>query len=195
MVPHPGEQSTPFCFKVQVTPAPAPPFAPSFVTVAVSICVAFTATLAEVGETDTEMARIVMPAVILAPWLVTEVATRAILPKGGLTGAVYTVGIPLAVDVGETLPQPTVHTVVEQPRKKHRVICRLQVTPPLLGSLFTVAVKDCVPSDSTEAVGGAMETVIPTIVTVVEPVAPGLVMDAAVIVTIKLPAGGVDGAV
>jgi hypothetical protein len=40
-----------------------------------------------------------------------------------------------------------------------------------------------------------METVIPTIVTVVEPVAPGLVMDAAVIVTIKLPAGGVDGAV
>jgi hypothetical protein len=87
MVPHPGEQATPFCFKVQVTPAPAPPFAPSFVNVAVSICVAFTATLAETGETDTEMARIVMPAVILAPWLVTEVATRATLPKGGLTGS------------------------------------------------------------------------------------------------------------
>jgi hypothetical protein len=75
------------------------------------------------------------------------------------------------------------------------VICKLQVTPPLLGSLFTVAVKDCVPADSTVVEGGAMEIVIPIIVTIVEPVAPGLVLDAAVIVTIKLPAGGMAGVV
>ena len=90
MVPHPGEQATPFCVKVHVTPAPAPPFAPSFVTVAVSGCVAFTAMLAEAGETDTEMDRIVMPAVALAPVLVIEIATMAMatLPTGGFTGAV-----------------------------------------------------------------------------------------------------------
>jgi hypothetical protein len=46
--------------------------------------------LAEAGETDTEMDRIVMPAVALAPVLVIEVATMAMatLPTGGFTGAV-----------------------------------------------------------------------------------------------------------
>ena len=68
-----------------------------------------------------------------------------------------------------------------------RVICRLQVTPPLLGSSLTVAVKGCVPADFTEAEVGAMEIVIPVIVTVVEPVAEELVTEAAVIVTVKLP--------
>ncbi len=92
-MPQSGEHATPICFKIHVTPAPAPPFAPSFVTVAVSGCVVFTATLAEGGEADTEMARIVMPAVALAPVLVAELATTPTLPKGtlpegGLTGAV-----------------------------------------------------------------------------------------------------------
>ena len=76
-----------------------------------------------------------------------------------------------------------------------RVTCRLQVTPLLLGSLFTVGVKDCVPADCKVAEGGAMETVIPIIVTVVEPVAAELVTEAAAMVTVKLPAGGVAGAV
>ena len=88
MVPHPGEQATPFCVKVHVTPAPDPPFAPSFVTVAVNDCVAFTATLAEVGKTDTEISWIVMRAVAFAPALVTEVAIAATVPDGGVTGAV-----------------------------------------------------------------------------------------------------------
>ena len=69
------------------------------------------------------------------------------------------------------------------------------MTPPLLESLFTVGVKDCVPADFTVAEGGVMEIVIPVIVTVVEPVAAELVTEAAVIVTVKLPAGGVEGAV
>jgi hypothetical protein len=88
MVPHPGEQATPFCVKVHVTPAPAPPFAPSFVTVAVSGCVAFTMTVAEGGAAEIEMPRINIGAVALAPALVTEVATAAKAPNGGLTGAV-----------------------------------------------------------------------------------------------------------
>jgi hypothetical protein len=88
MVPHPGEQETPFCVKVHVMPAPAPPFAPSFVTVAVSGCVMFTATLTEGGETDTKMAWIMMAAEAFAPELVTEVAIAATVPKGGFTDAV-----------------------------------------------------------------------------------------------------------
>jgi len=91
MVPQPGEHAIPFCVKVHVTPAPAPPLAPSFVTVAVSGSVVFTATLAELGETDTEMARIFILAVAFAPVLVMEVATTATMtpsPAGGFTGAV-----------------------------------------------------------------------------------------------------------
>ena len=70
-----------------------------------------------------------------------------------------------------------------------------QLTPPLFGSLFTVAVKDCVPADFTLAEVGAMEIVIPRIVIVPEPDAAELVTEAAVIVTVKLPAGGLAGAV
>jgi hypothetical protein len=88
MLPHPGEQAIPFCFRDHVTPAPALPFAPSFITVAVNSCTAFTATLGAVGETDTEMGRIVRFAVALARVLVAEVATAATVPKGGLPGAV-----------------------------------------------------------------------------------------------------------
>lgn len=72
---------------------------------------------------------------------------------------------------------------------------RRQVTPPLLGSLFTVAVNCCVPADGTEAELGAMETVIPITVMVAEAVAAGKVTEAAVMVTVKLPAGGLTGAV
>jgi hypothetical protein len=87
-MPQSGEQAAPFCSKVQVTPAPAPPFAPSFITVAVSGCVAFTTTVAEGGATEIEMRRINIGAVAFAPAFVTEVATAAKAPNGGLTGAV-----------------------------------------------------------------------------------------------------------
>ena len=75
------------------------------------------------------------------------------------------------------------------------MICRLQATPPLLGSLSTVAVKDCVPAEDTVAGDGTMETAIPMIVTVTKPDAAEFVTEAAVMVTIKVPAGGVAGAV
>ena len=93
-MPHPGEQTTPFCFNVQATPAPVPPFAPSFVTVAVIVCVAFTAMLAGVDEIDTEIARTVICARLNAPVLATEVATtygpRGRRPRkcGAVLGAV-----------------------------------------------------------------------------------------------------------
>ena len=63
------------------------------------------------------------------------------------------------------------------------------------GSLFTVAVKDCVPADSTVAEGGAMEIVIPRTVTVAGADAPLFVRELAVSVTIKSLAGGPRGAV
>lgn len=69
------------------------------------------------------------------------------------------------------------------------------MTPPLLGSSLTVAAMGSVPADFMVDEGGAMEIVIPVIVTVVEPVAAELVTEAAVTVTVKLPAGGVEGAV
>ena len=69
------------------------------------------------------------------------------------------------------------------------------MTPPLLGSLLTVAEMGSVPADLTVDEGGAMEIVIPVMVTVVEPVAAELVTEAAAMVTVKLPAGGVEGAV
>ena len=119
MLPHSGEHGTPYCLKVQVTPAPAPPFAPSFITVAVSISPAFTVTVAGAAETDTEMDKSVIFATLDAPVLVTEIAwiytptkcTVQLVPQeprvGGVkcAGAVYVVGPPLAVFVAETVPQ------------------------------------------------------------------------------------------
>jgi hypothetical protein len=71
----------------------------------------------------------------------------------------------------------------------------VQVTPPLFGSPLTAAVNGCVPPDCTEADCGEIETVIPGIVMMAEPVAAAFVWDAAVSVTVKFPAGGAVGAV
>jgi hypothetical protein len=72
---------------------------------------------------------------------------------------------------------------------------RFQVTPPLLGSLLTVAVNCCVPPEGTAAELGAMETVIAGIVIVAEADTAGFVTEAAVSVTVKLLAGAAAGAV
>ncbi len=66
---------------------------------------------------------------------------------------------------------------------------RLQLTPPLLGSLATVAVSCCVPPDGTAAEVGAMETVIPLTVMAADAVTAGSVTEAAVSVTVRFPAG------
>jgi hypothetical protein len=76
MLPQPGEQATPFSVRLQLTPL----LAPSFLTVAVNCCVLFRATLAEPGDTDTEMAGRLRLAVAEALVFVTEVATMNRLP-------------------------------------------------------------------------------------------------------------------
>jgi hypothetical protein len=113
IVPQPGAQATPFCVKVQATPL----LVASFVTVAENCCVAFNATLADVGNTETEIGKIVILARLDAPLLVTEIAWRCTprnpvqlkrlhpTPSGvKCAGAVKVVGAPLAVLVGETVP-------------------------------------------------------------------------------------------
>jgi len=74
-------------------------------------------------------------------------------------------------------------------------LTRLQVTPPLLGSPVTMAVNCCVPPDSTDGPFGEMVITIPVIVMVAGADAVGLVMDVAVSVAVRLPAGGVAGPV
>jgi hypothetical protein len=117
--------------------------------------------------------------------LVTEVAVRVTCKSlsGGVVGAVYLLGAPLAVAVGESMPQGAA---------EHDTA---QVTPWFAGSLLTVAVNCAVVPAVTVAGVGATETVIPRTVTLVEFIAAELVTDAAVIVTPKSPAGGAAGAV
>ena len=69
-VPQFGEHGVPFKVSVQVTPL----FVPSLLTVAVNCWTALIATLAEGGDTDTEMGSMVMEALPVAALLVTEVA-------------------------------------------------------------------------------------------------------------------------
>ena len=92
-------------------------------------------------------------------------------------------GAPLNVGLGAAFPQST--TLQDT----------VQVTPAFAGSPVTVAVNCAVAPACSVAVVGATVTVIPIIVTVVEPVAAELVTDAAVMVTTKFPAGGAEGAV
>jgi hypothetical protein len=77
IVPQLGEQATPFSVRLQLTPL----LVPSFFTVAENRCVPFRATLAEPGDTDTEMAGRLRLAVAEALVFVTEVATMKRLPK------------------------------------------------------------------------------------------------------------------
>ena len=71
----------------------------------------------------------------------------------------------------------------------------VHVTPLFAGSLVTVAVNLAVAPACTVAVLGATETAIPGITTVAKADAEVLVTDVAVMVTVKLLAGGMAGAV
>jgi len=70
----------------------------------------------------------------------------------------------------------------------------LQVTPLLLGSKLTVAVKDCVLPTCTVAGDGETRTVIAGTVTFAEPDFDVSVTEVAVTVTARSPAGGLAGA-
>jgi hypothetical protein len=72
----------------------------------------------------------------------------------------------------------------------------VQVTPLFVGSFVTVAVNCAVAPACTVAVLGVTETVIPVgTVTVADADAEVLATEVAVMVTVKLLAGGVAGAV
>jgi hypothetical protein len=72
---------------------------------------------------------------------------------------------------------------------------KVQVTPALVGSLETVAVKFCVVLIVTDGAEGLTDTVIAGTVIVAEPDFVGSAAEVAVIVTERLLAGGVAGAV
>jgi len=93
------------------------------------------------------------------------------------------VATPLAVAVGETVPQGV------------GVQDTVQVTPLFAGSLLTVAVNCAVAPACTVAELGATETVVPGTVMIAEFVTEVLATEVAVMVTDKSPAGGVVGAV
>jgi len=98
------------------------------------------------------------------------------------------VGDPLAVLAGATVPQAGEHEVP--------FWVSFQVTPPLLGSLATVAVNCCVVLSATLAEAGATDTEIGAVtVTVADIDFVGSDTEVAVTVTVRLLAGGVDGAV
>src|SRR6266852_4459473 len=96
-------------------------------------------------------------------------------------------GVPLAEMVDEIVPHTAEHTVPP--------CVSVQVTPLLAGSLLTVAVNCCVRFAGSRVPAGAVDTVIAATVTLAEADAEVLETEVAVMVTVKLLAGGVVGAV
>ncbi len=88
------------------------------------------------------------------------------------------VATPLAVVVGETVPTDAD-----------------QVTPPFAGSFMTFAVSCAMAPANNMVELEATETVIPDVVTVAEADIEELVTEVALIVTVRMPAGGLLGGV
>jgi hypothetical protein len=108
---------------------------------------------------------------------------------GTLDGGMYVVGVPVAVVVGATVPQPEVHAV--EPWTMVQLACE-----GVAGSFTTVAVNCCNPLfTGINADPGDTWIVIASTVTVAEPVFVASLAAAAVIVTWASFSGGVDGAV
>jgi hypothetical protein len=175
-VPQPGEQTVPFCVSVQLKPW----LLASLPIVAVNCCVALMGMIPLGGEiTGTVIAGTVTVAEDDFVVSVADVAvTFTVRSLGGGWGAVYVVATALAVDVGETVPQGA----GEQDT--------LQVTPPLVRSLPTVAVNCWVVFASTVGDCGSVSTVMAGTVMVAEAMARELATEVAVSVTCKSFAGG-----
>jgi hypothetical protein len=135
-------------------------------------------TEAEPGATDTEILTTVIAAEAALVGSVTEVAVSVTVAFAGIAGgAVYAVGVPLAVLAGEIVPQPGEH---EAP-----FWVRAQVTPPLSVSLPTVGVNCTVEPIWTFAEVGDTDTVIgPVRVRVAEADLVVSVTEVAVTVTV-----------
>ena len=120
----------------------------------------------------------------------TEVAvTITVAGLGTPTGAVYVVGAPLNVLVGESVPHVDAHAAGGVP------CVIVQSTPPFAGSFRTVGVNVWVIFSGMMAETGETESPIASTVTVTE--ADFVESDIAVarMVTGKLAVGGVEGAV
>ncbi len=84
-MPQPGEQGVPACVRVQVTPL----LLTSFATMAINCPAVLTTTLAEVGETETVIARTVAVAAPDLDVSATEVAVSVtVAGLGTVAGAV-----------------------------------------------------------------------------------------------------------
>ncbi len=118
---------------------------------------------------------------------VTELAVRVIAPAGTPLGAVYVVAIPLAVVLGEILPQAAEHAVLPS--------VKTHLTPWFIGSFPTVALNCWEMFTGIRALVGAAETVIAGTVTAEAPDTAGLKTEVAVIVTARSLVGTVAGAV
>ncbi len=187
-VPHADVHGVVPCVKVQLTPW----LLVSLLTVAVNGVIfnceiAFTGMIALVGETETVMASTVMPTEPCLEVSESEVATIVTDKSfaGGVEGAVYVVGAPLAVAVGEMLPHcGTPHAGMDQ------------VTPLFAGSSLTVAtILGTVWANCTVDAGAVTITEIALTVTTIEVCAAGSATEVAVTVTDKSADGGVGGAV
>jgi hypothetical protein len=182
IVPHAGAQAVPFCVRVHVTPR----FEGSLATLAVKVWVTPSGISALSGVSEVFTASTTMPAVFDAPVLNTEVAVMVTGGSlaGGVAGAVYVVAAPLAVAVGETVPQGAGSHETDH------------VTPLLFGSLATLATICAVPPASTSLVlCESMETVVPGTTKFTTPNTAVSVTDVAVIDTSRFPVGIVVGAV
>jgi hypothetical protein len=166
---------------VHVTPA----FAGSPFTVGVSCAVVFTCTVAVDGEMLTVIACTtigVLPFLVESATAVAVSVTVRSVP-GAFAGAVYVVGVPLGVVVGETLPQGAVAQVTAQ------------VTPALLASLFTVAVTCWAwPANIVPELAATVTVIAGTVIFAV-PDLVGSATEVAVTVTVTSLSGGVVGAV
>lgn len=91
-------------------------------------------------------------------------------------------GLPLNVAAGAIVPQPGEHGAP--------ACARVQVTPRLPASLLTVAVKFCVPLTGTLALLGETATVMAGTVIVAEPDLVVSAAEVAVMVTVRVLAGG-----
>jgi hypothetical protein len=157
-------------------------FCASFVTVAVTLCVFPLCTDALVGFTDTPTGGGAVTVIVAAAVLLVSVADLAVsvttAGEGTLTGAVYVIAVPDALDVADNVP----HAAPEQPAPLN-----VHVTPLVCVSFVTVAVTLCVFPLCTDALVGFTDT--PTgggVVTVIVAAAVLLVSvtDLAVSVTV-----------
>jgi hypothetical protein len=131
------------------------------------------------------LARTVMVAELFLVPSVAEVAVTVTtrLLERAVAGAVYVVAAPLEVEADEMLP----HLAPPQDSD--------QVTPPLVGSLDTVAVSCWEDPELTVAEPGVTDTEIAGMVTWDEACFVPSVTEVAVTVTVKLLAGAERGAV